>query len=102
MSKCCCSSGNCCGQPQQKKTIAIDFLYLDTTICGRRQNTEKALDEAVSSVAVVLSAAGYEVKVNIASNCGMLMPLPVQHGHIRIMPNMIRSGCSLANSIARW
>ena len=64
MNKCCCSSKNCCGQPQLKKLIAIDFLYLDTTVCGRCQDTEKALDEAVSSVAAVLSAAGYEVKVN--------------------------------------
>lgn len=64
MSKCCCSSENCCGQPQQKKTISLDFLYLDTTVCSRCQDTEKALDEAVSSVAIVLSAAGYEVKVN--------------------------------------
>jgi len=64
MSKCCCSSENCCGQPQSKKAIVIDFLYLDTTVCGRCQDTEKTLDEAVSSVAVVLSAAGYEVKVN--------------------------------------
>ncbi len=57
MSKCCCSSENCCGQPQPKKPIVIDFLYLDTTVYGRCQDTEKALDEAVSSVAVVLSAA---------------------------------------------
>ncbi len=63
MSKCCCSSDNCC-QPQPKKPINIDFLYLDTTVCGRCQDTEKALDDAVSSVAVVLNAAGYEVKVN--------------------------------------
>ena len=58
MSKCCCSSDNRCGQPQGKKPINIDFLYLDTTICGRRQDTETALDEAVAS------AAGHEVKVN--------------------------------------
>lgn len=64
MSNCCSSSENCCGQPQPKKTIAIDFLYLDTTICGRCKNTEKALDKAVSSVAGVLNAAGYEVEVN--------------------------------------
>ena len=63
MSKCCGSSENCC-QPQPKKPINIDFLYLDTTVCGRCQDTEKALDDAVSSVAVVLNAAGYEVKVN--------------------------------------
>lgn len=64
MSKCGCSSENCCGPPQPKKTINIDFLYLDTTICGRCQDTEKALDGAVSNVAVVLNAAGYEVKLN--------------------------------------
>ncbi len=64
MSKCCYSSENCCKQPQLKKPIDIDFLYLDTTICGRCQDTEKVLDGAVSSVSVVLNAAGYEVKVN--------------------------------------
>lgn len=64
MSKCYCSSDNCCGQPQGKKPINIDFLYLDTTVCGRCQDTEKALDEAVASVAVVLNAAGYEINVN--------------------------------------
>jgi len=64
MSKCSCSSGDCCGTPQPKKPIAIDFLYLDTTVCGRCQDTEKALDEAVSSVAVVLDAARFAVTVN--------------------------------------
>ena len=64
MNECCCTSDYCCGQPQSKKPINIDFLYLDTTICGRCQDTEKALDEAVSSVAMVLNAAGYEVNVN--------------------------------------
>ena len=63
MSKCCCSSESCC-QPQAKKPINIDFLFLDTTICGRCQDTEAALDEAVSSVAAVLNAAGYEINVN--------------------------------------
>lgn len=62
MSKCCRSSDNCCGQP--KNPVNIDFLYLDTTVCNRCQDTEKALDEAAASVAVVLNAAGYEVKVN--------------------------------------
>ncbi|HWQ74806.1 MAG TPA: DUF2703 domain-containing protein [Syntrophomonas sp.] len=62
MSKCCCSSDNCCRQP--KKPINIDFLYLDTTVCDRCQDTEQALDEAVASVTVVLNAVGYEVKIN--------------------------------------
>lgn len=77
MSKCCCSSENCCGTPQPKKPIVIEFLYLDTTVCGRCQDTEAALDEAVSSVAVVLDAAGFAVtvnKVNIATR-----ELAIQH-----------------------
>ncbi len=64
MSKCSCSSVGCCGTPQPKKPISVDFLYLDTTVCGRCQDTETALDEAVSSVAVALDAAGYAVTVN--------------------------------------
>ena len=64
MAKCCCSSKNCYGTPQPKKPLTIDFLYLDTTVCGRCQDTEAALDEAVSSVTVVLDAAGYAVTVN--------------------------------------
>lgn len=63
MSKCCCSCENCC-PPQPKKPVIIDFLYLDTTICGRCRDTEKALDEAVSNVSAVLDATGYEVNVN--------------------------------------
>lgn len=64
MARCSCTCENCCGASQLKKPIAIDFLYLDTTVCGRCQDTESALNEAVSSVAVVLDAAGYEVTVN--------------------------------------
>jgi len=80
MSKCCCSSESCCAQPQPKKTISIDFLYLDTTICDRCQGTEKALDDAVSSVAVVLGAAGYEVQVNKVNI--VTRELAVQHKFI--------------------
>ncbi len=77
MSKCSCSSEDCCGTPQPKKPIAIDFLYLDTTVCGRCQDTEAALDEAVFSVAVVLDAAGYAVTVNKANI--VTRELAIQH-----------------------
>lgn len=70
MSKCCSSSNNCCPASQPKKVIAIEFLYLDLSVCGRCQETGKSLDEAVSDVMAVLTAAGFEVtvnKVNIAT-----------------------------------
>lgn len=63
MSNCSCSSESCCSS-QSEKTITIDFLYLDKTVCGRCQDTEKALDEAVSNVAEVLNAAGYHIQLN--------------------------------------
>ncbi|MGI6193369.1 MAG: DUF2703 domain-containing protein [Christensenellales bacterium] len=52
------------------KAVRVDFLYLDTTICGRCQGTEKSLDDALSEVSEALRAEGYEVtvnKVNIAT-----------------------------------
>jgi len=79
MSNCCCSSESCCSS-QPDKTITIDFLYLDNTVCGRCQDTEKALDEAVADVAIVLKSAGYKVnvnKVNIATR-----ELAIQHRFI--------------------
>lgn len=91
MSKCCCPSEDCC-QPQPKKPIDIDFLYLDTTICGRCQDTEKALDEAVSSAAMVLNAAGYKVNVNkvhIATREGAIQHHFVSSPTIRVNGNDI-------------
>lgn len=64
MAKCCCFPENCRETSQPKKLLTFDFLYLDTTVCGRCQDTEAALDKAVSSVAVVLDAAGFAVTVN--------------------------------------
>lgn len=65
-----CSPENRCGRAQPKKPVSIDFLYLDTTVCGRCRDTEAALDEAVLGVSGALGAAWYEVgvnKVNIAT-----------------------------------
>ncbi|MHB1314226.1 MAG: DUF2703 domain-containing protein [Christensenellales bacterium] len=73
----CCSGGGCgcnadggCCAPQGKKKIAIDFLYLDLTVCGRCQGTDSSLEEAIGEVSAVLGAAGYDFvlnKVNIAT-----------------------------------
>lgn len=93
MSKCCCCSGNCCGPAQPKKPINIDFQYLDTTVCGRCQGTEKALDEALSSVAVVLNAAGYEVKVNKVNI--VTRELAIQH-HFVSSPTIRVNGKDIA------
>lgn len=66
--KSCCSGSNCCSTPNIsdtiKKSIIIDFLYLDVTICERCQGTDNSLDEAISEVSKVLEATDVDVKVN--------------------------------------
>lgn len=67
---CCCQSDeqNCCTcqteKETKKRTIVIDFLYLDLSVCTRCQGTDQTLDEAIREVAKVLEVTGVEVVVN--------------------------------------
>jgi len=47
-----------------QKTINVDFLYLDTSICTRCQDTETNLDDSLNYVSEVLSHIGFQVKFN--------------------------------------
>ena len=92
MRKCCAQSEKCCALEKPNKRLTIDFLYLDTTICIRCQDTEKALEEALSSVAVVLNAAGYEItvsKVNISTRALAVQYQFISSPTIRINGNDI-------------
>lgn len=61
----CCSCGsNCCTPEKGRKSIIIDFLYLDLNVCERCQGTERNLDQTVNEVSKVLNLAGYEITVN--------------------------------------
>lgn len=60
---CCKGSGCCCSAPVQK-IITVDFLYLDLSVCERCRGTDSNLDDAISDVSSVLTAAGYNVVVN--------------------------------------
>ncbi len=65
----CCSCGpGCCGSiadiAVEKRKIAIDFLYLDLSVCTRCQGTDTSLDEALADVSKVLEATGIEVVLN--------------------------------------
>ena len=72
-SGCSCGPG-CCDVPKdakvEKKLIAIDFLFLDLSVCTRCQGTDTSLDEALAEVSKVLETTGVEVvlnKINIIS-----------------------------------
>lgn len=64
----CCSCGpSCCApapKPQGRKSVTIDFLYLDLSVCTRCQGTDHSLDDALGEVAKVLEATGARVVVN--------------------------------------
>lgn len=64
---CGCGPG-CCDTPRDdemvKRSIIIDFLFLDVSVCTRCQGTDETLNEALSEVSTVLKATGIEVVVN--------------------------------------
>jgi hypothetical protein len=47
-----------------KRTVNIDFMYLDLSVCARCQGTESKLIESVAEVANILEATGVQVSVN--------------------------------------
>lgn len=64
-----CSCGtDCCDTSKEKenneRSIVIDLLYLDLSVCTRCQGTDTSLDNALDDVAKVLEATGVEVVVN--------------------------------------
>lgn len=67
-SSCCsCGPGGCdvsADTNAEKKSMVIDFLYLDLSVCTRCQGTDTSLDEALAEVSKVLEATGVEVLVN--------------------------------------
>ena len=65
---CSCGSGCGCGTSTdvqvEKKSIVIDFLFLDLSVCTRCQGTGTSLDEALQEVSKILEATGVDVVVN--------------------------------------
>lgn len=48
----------------RRKTVVVDFLYLDLTVCDRCQGTDKRVDEAIKRCRPVLAACGYDIALN--------------------------------------
>lgn len=46
------------------KNITVDFLYLDTSICTRCQNTESNLNDSLDNIKELLNNLGFEVTLN--------------------------------------
>lgn len=50
-------------QIETRKTLNLDFLYLDNQVCDRCRGTETALDEALERLQPVLAVTGDRVEV---------------------------------------
>lgn len=65
----CCSGVDvkdlhcCTSQEQSEKRLLIEFMFIDLTVCDRCMGTDASLEEAVSEVANVFKATGYEIEV---------------------------------------
>lgn len=66
----CCSSNEgiqekagCCGSNAAKRSLVIEFLYLNLSVCNWCKDTETNLDEAISETANILKATGVDVTV---------------------------------------
>ncbi|NPV89519.1 MAG: DUF2703 domain-containing protein [Firmicutes bacterium] len=72
-SACCGPSANCCSPIQEsvipdnietpKRSLEIEFMYIDLEVCTRCLGTESNLEVAISEVAQILKATGVEVTV---------------------------------------
>lgn len=72
-----CSTGNCgCSstvehnqsrtteaQFEKKRSVQIDFLYLDLEVCSPCRNTESNIENALNEAAGILKTTGVEVRV---------------------------------------
>lgn len=59
--RCCDEKSDCC---KEKKSIDIQFLYLDLNVCERCQGSDKNLDIAIQLLQPVLNELGYVLNVN--------------------------------------
>ena len=58
INSCCCGSVNV----NDKKTVLVEYLYLDLKTCDRCVGTDKVLEEVLEVLTPVLELAGYDVK----------------------------------------
>lgn len=58
--RCCDEKSDCC---KDRKSIVIEFLYLDLNVCERCQGSDKNLNQATQLIIPVLKELEYELRV---------------------------------------
>lgn len=62
---------NCCasdpkGVPQRRRSVEVEYLYLDLDVCERCKGTDQALREAVAEAARILGPTGVDVVLKLS------------------------------------
>ncbi len=85
----------------RKKTVVVDFLYLDLTVCERCQGADKRVERAVELCRPVLAACGYDITLNsvnvdsewLAEQYGFYSSPTVRVNNVDICPSIEENDC---------
>ena len=129
-SECCCSSDSscCCGDTSEengccdpdasqddpntgkKKTVKIEYLYLDQTVCDRCQGTDTRVEKAIEELAPIMDMAGYKLKMKrveistkkLAKKHKFLSSPTVRVNGVDICPTVIENDCDCCRTLSTY
>lgn len=109
---CCCSDSgySCADDPYQghKKTVVVDFLYLDLKTCDRCTGADERVFNAVEACKPILSACGYNVILNqifiedeaLAARFDFYSSPTIRVNGIDICPSIQENDCGCCSDIS--
>lgn len=118
-SDCCCDPVNGCCDPdasaddpnlERKKTVIVDYLYLDQSVCDRCQGTDERVFAAIDILRPVMDMAGYNLVVNrveieneyLAQRFEFASSPTVRVNGIDICPEIIENECDCCRTLSSY
>ena len=100
----CC----CCETSSDKKTILVEYLYLDLKTCDRCVGTDKVLEEVLEILIPVLELAGYHVEyrkkemttAKEAKDCKFVSSPTIRVNEKDICDSVIENDCGCCGDIS--
>lgn len=117
MSDCCCgpdssAAYSCEDEPYRghKKTVIVDFLYLDLDVCDRCQGADERVALAVERCRPILGACGYNIVLNmievenaeIAEHYRFYSSPTVRVSGVDVCPSIEENDCDCCSDIADY
>lgn len=94
----------------RRKTVVVDFLYLDLTVCDRCQGADKRVERAVELCRPVLAACGYDITLNsvnidnewLAQQYRFYSSPTVRVNDVDICPSIEENDCDCCSDISNY